>query len=73
MFGVVFRQVMAAILSNKKISVSGHELFYKSIVLQGICINVLQFGTPSHTDTTAVPVNITAPLYSSGDGIETCF
>lgn len=69
----VFCQVMAAILSNKKASVSGHELLYVSIVLQAVCNNVLQFGTSPHTAITAVPMNITAPLYSSGDGRETCF
>lgn len=64
-------QVMAAILSNKKAFVSGHELLYVSILLQAVCINVLQFGTSSHTAITAAPVNIIAALYSSGDGIET--
>lgn len=67
-----FCQVMAAILSNKKASVSGHELLYVSIVLHTVCNNV-QFGTSPHTAITAVPMTITAPLYSSGDGIETCF
>lgn len=69
----VFCQVMAAILSNNKVSVLGHKLLYVSIVLQSVCINVLQFGTSSHTATTAAPVNTITPLYSSGDGIETCF
>lgn len=69
----VFCQIMAAILCNKKASVSDHELLYVSIVLQAVCINILQFGTSSHTAITADPVNFIAALYSSGDGIETCF